>query len=126
LRFGADTASVAQALMTIALYRPEVDRRRIVGVRLPAHERDREIARLNARGAVSRATDSSLSVGTTVPFVFAEDGRTLGSFTVRGSGGTMRAVIDPRVEGITIARADDPALVPQRFGVTRDGAPLLI
>lgn len=126
LRFGADTASIAQALMTIALYRPEVDRRRIVGLRLPAHERDREIARLNARGAASRATDSSFSVGATVPFIFAEDGRTLGSFSVRGSGGTMRAVIDPRVEGITVARADDPVLVPQRFGVMRDGAPLLI
>lgn len=126
LRFGADTASIAQALMTIALYRPEVDRRRIVGVRLPANERDREIARLNARGAATRATDSALTVGATVPFTFAEDGRTLGSFTVRGSGGTMRAVIDPRVEGITIARADDPVLAPQRFGVTRDGAPLLI
>lgn len=126
LRFGADTASIAQALMTIALYRPEVDRRRIVGVRLPAHERDREIARLNARGAAARSTDSTLTVAGTVPFAFAEDGRTIGQFSVRGRGGVVRAVIDPRVEGITLARADDPALAPQRFGPDRDGAPLLI
>ncbi len=126
LRFGADTASIAQALMTLALYRPEVDRRRIAGVRLPAPERDREIARLNARGAAARSADSSLTVGATVPFTFTEDGRTIGHFSVRGRGGSMRAVLDPRVEGITLARADEPALAPQRFGAVRDGAPLLI
>jgi len=125
LRFGADTATVAQALMTIAAYRPEVDRRRIPGLRLPAAERERERARL-----ASRAGEPG-DAPATVPFTFHTDGRTLGAFVIRGRAGERRAVIDPRVEGITIARADDAALQPQRFAGQRErpstaGEPLLL
>ncbi len=129
LRFGADTATVAQALMTIAAYRPEIDRRRIPGLRLPAAERERERARLASRAG--DPDDVPATVPATVPFTFHTDGRTLGAFVIRGRAGERRAVIDPRVEGITIARADDAALQPQRFAGQRErpstaGEPLLL
>ncbi len=116
LRFGADTPSVAQALAAMAPYRPAVDRRRIPGVRLPAHEAAREAARLAHRGASGEAT---------VPFEFAAEGP-LGRFALRGPGGGRRAVLDSRVQGLLLARADDAALRPQAFGPAADGAPLLV
>lgn len=120
LRFGADTPAVAQALMAMAPFRPEVDRRRIPGVRLPAAEAAREEARLAARAAASSAADA------TVAFVFMRDGGALGEFEVRGPGGTRRAVLDSRVRGLLVGRADDAALRPRSFGATGAGAPLLI
>lgn len=123
LRFGADTPSIAQAMMAVAPFRPAVDRRRIPGVRLPAAEAAREAARLAAR-----ATRVGAIPGTpvTVPMIFITDGRAIGSFEVRGLGGTSRAVLDPSVQGVLIAHADDPVLKPRNFGPTSHGAPLLI
>lgn len=57
--------------------------------------------------------------------IFLTDGRAIGSFEVRGAGGTARAVLDPAVQGVRLARADDPALKPRSFGATAHGAPLL-
>ncbi len=128
LRFGADTPSIAQAMMAVAPFRPEVDRRRIPGVRLPAAEAAREAARLAARAPSAASSASGAITGTpvTVPMIFITDGRALGSFEVRGPGGTRRAVLDPSVQGVLLARADDPALTPRSFGATAHGAPLLI
>ena len=120
LRFGADTPAVAQALMAMAPFRPDVDRRRIPGVRLPAAESAREAARLAARAASSSAAD------VTVTFAFMREGGALGEFEVRGPGGTRRAVLDSRVRGLLVGRADDAALRPRSFGATGAGAPLLI
>ncbi len=124
LRFGADTAGIAQALMALAPYRPEVDRRTIPGVRLPAAESARERARLAAR-AVDTAAPVRTEMGT-VPFAFARDGGAIGTFELRGPGGVRRAVLDSRVRGLLVARADDAALKPRSFGATGAGAPLLI
>lgn len=128
LRFGADTPSVAQAMMSIAAYRPEVDRRRIPGVRLPAPEAAREAARLAARAAARETPrgEAVAPVTVTVPMRFTSDGSGIGSFEVRGPGGVRRAVLDPYVQGVMIGRADDAALAPRSFGATGDGAPLLI
>ncbi len=120
LRFGADTPGVSQALMAMAPYRPEVDRRAIPGVRLPAAEAARERARLAAADAPTRT-----EVGT-VPFVFAREGGAIGTFDLRGSAGVRRAVLDSRVRGLLVARADDAALKPRSFGATGAGAPLII
>lgn len=126
LRFGADTPSVAQAMIAVAPFRPEVDRRRIPGVRLPAAESARERARLAMRAERSAPSGAVTGTPVTVPMTFLTDGRAIGSFAVRGPGGTRRAVLDPSVQGIHIARADDPALTPRAFGPTAHGAPLLI
>lgn len=136
LRFGADTPSVAQAMMSIAAYRPEVDRRRIPGVRLPAAEAAREAARLAARAdaaastatgaAAATAASAASAVTVTVPMRFTSDGSGIGTFEVRGPGGVRRAMLDPYVQGIMVGRADDAALAPRSFGATDDGAPLLI
>ena len=120
LRFGADTPGVSQALMAMAPYRPEVDRRAIPGVRLPAAEAARERARLAAADAPMRT-----AVGT-VPFVFAREGDAIGTFDLRGPAGVRRAVLDSRVRGLLVARADDAALKPRSFGATGAGAPLII
>ena len=120
LRFGADTPGVSQALMAMAPYRPEVDRRAIPGVRLPAAEAARERARLAAADAPMRT-----EVGT-VPFVFAREGDAIGTFDLRGPAGVRRAVLDSRVRGLLVARADDAALKPRSFGATGAGAPLII
>lgn len=125
LRFGADTPSVAQAMMAVAAFRPDVDRRRIPGVRLPAAEAQREAARLALRAERGDAGPLS-GTPVTVPMIFLTDGRAIGSFEVRGAGGTSRAVLDPAVQGVRISRADDPALKPRSFGATAHGAPLLI
>jgi hypothetical protein len=141
LRFGADTPAVAQALMAMAPFRPEVDRRRIPGVHLPAAESAREAARLAARATASFTAASSAAASSTaapgavgpsraadatVAFVFMRDGGALGEFEVRGPGGTRRAVLDSRVRGLLVGRADDAALRPRSFGATGAGAPLLI
>ena len=151
LRFGADTASIAQALMTIAPWHAEVDRRRIPGVRLPAAEAAREGARLAARAATNDASqgtsrnrlpptagttaDAAATAGgdspaemdtATVVFSFANDDRVLGRFELRGRNGTVRATLDPRVNGLLLHSADDAALVPTRFGASGRGAPLLV
>ena len=126
LRFGADTASIAQALMTIAPWHAEVDRRRIPGVRLPAAEAAREGARL-AAAAATAGGDSPAEMDTaTVMFSFANDDRVLGRFELRGRNGTVRATLDPRVNGLLLHSADDAALVPTRFGASGRGAPLLV
>ena len=135
LRFGADTAFIAQALMAIAPYRAATDRRRIPGVRMPAAEAAREAARLAALApaVASSSADSSTvpATGTdaaeaTVAFAFAADQRVIGSFGIRGPGGTARATLDPNVTGLLVPSADDPLLRPQRFGASGGGAPLLI
>lgn len=130
LRFGADTPSVAQAMMSIAAYRPEVDRRRIPGVRLPAAEAAREAARLAARADAPASSANGAATATaaavTVPMRFTGDGSGIGTFEVRGPGGTRRALLDPYVQGVMLGRADDAALRPRSFGATGDGAPLLI
>jgi hypothetical protein len=138
LRFGADTAFVAQALMAIAPYRAATDRRRIPGVRMPAAEAAREAARLAAlapavTSSASSPADSSTvaaarddAAEATVAFVFAADQRVIGSFGIRGPGGTARATLDPNVTGLLVPSADDPLLRPQRFGASGGGAPLLI
>lgn len=120
LRFGADTPGVSQALMAMAPYRPEVDRRAIPGVRLPAAEAARERARLAAADAPTRTAVGS------VPFVFAREGGAIGTFDLRGPAGVRRAVLDSRVRGLLVARADDAALRPRSFGATGAGAPLII
>ncbi len=135
LRFGADTASIAQALMAIAPYRPEVDRRRIPGVRLPAAESAREAARLAARAAATGnaganasangAATSARGDGAAIPFTFEREGA-IGAFELRGVGGTRRAVLDSRVRGLVVGRADDAALRPRAFGASGNGAPLLV
>lgn len=130
LRFGADTASIAQALMAIAPYRPEIDRRRIPGVRLPAAEAAREAARLAARSAPAASAESAASSSAhrgdgAVPFTFQREGA-IGAFELRGAGGTRRAVLDSRVRGLTVSRADDAALRPRAFGASGAGAPLLV
>jgi hypothetical protein len=122
LRFGADTPGVSQALMAMAPFRPEVDRRTIPGVRLPAAESARERARLAARAA----TDTARTEFSTVPFAFVRDGGALGSFELRGTGGVRRAVLDSRVRGLLVSRADDAALKPRSFGANGAGAPLLV
>lgn len=124
LRFGADTARVAEALLAIAPYRPEVDRRRIPGARLSPAEAGRERARVEARGG--RADAAIAGAPVTVPMIFLTDGRGIGSFEVRGPGGARRAVLDPAVQGVRLARADDAALAPRSFGATGRGAPLLL
>lgn len=116
LRFGADTAGIAQALAAIAPYRPEVDRRRLPGLRLPAAEAAREGARLAQRGASGAAT---------VPMTFAPDGP-IGHFEVQGPGGARRAALDSRVRGALVGRSDDAALAPRAFGATGPDAPLLL
>lgn len=136
LRFGADTPGVSQALMSMAPYRPEVDRRTIPGVHLPTAEAARERARLAARVATGSpaggaagaggASETARSEIGTVPFAFTRDGGALGSFEVRGTGGVRRAVLDSRVRGLLVARADDPGLQPRSFGASGPGAPLLI
>ena len=129
LRFGADTPGVSQALMAMAPYRPEVDRRTIPGVRLPAAEAARERARLASRVATGAPATGAPAAGDaigTVAFAFTREGGALGSFEVRGAGGVRRAVLDSRVRGVLIARADDPALKPRSFGMSGPGAPLLI
>ena len=141
LRFGADTAGVAQALMAMAPYRPEIDRRAIPGVRLPAGESARERARLAARaatgaigttgttGTTDATADGAVAARTemgTVPFVFAREGGAIGTFELRGPGGVRRAVLDSRLRGLLLARSDDAALKPRSFGATGAGAPLLI
>lgn len=119
LRFGADTPGVSQALMAMAPYRPEVDRRAIPGVRLPAAEAARERARLAAAAPTRTETG-------TVPFVFAREGGAIGTFDLRGPAGVRRAVLDSRVRGLLVARADDAAFKPRSFGATGAGAPLMI
>jgi hypothetical protein len=137
LRFGADTPSVARARMAIAAFRPEVDRRRIPGVRLPAAESAREAARLALRAAARTSRDSVRGLagdsrsGFTqaagpVPMIFLTDGRAIGSFEVRGPGGARRAVLDATVQGMLLPSADDPVLRPRSFGATDAGAPLLV
>lgn len=131
LRFGADTPGVSQALMAMAPYRPEIDRRAIPGVRLPAAEAAREKARLAARattgdpGASTASATARTEIGT-VPFAFMHDGGALGTFELRGPGGVRRAVLDSRVRGLLVARSDDAALKPRSFGARGPGAPLLI
>ncbi len=122
LRFGGDTVSIAQALIAIAPFRPEVDRRRIPGMRLPRVEAAREAARLASRA------ESPLSVSgvVQVPVTFLRDGRALARFEVRGPGGTRTAVLDPSVQGLLVASAADSALAPRTFGAMGAGAPLLV
>jgi len=120
LRFGADTSSVTQAMRAIAVFRPEVDRRRIPGLRLSPSEAAREAARIAAR------SESVALVHTAVLMMFSADGRTIGRFEVRGAGGVRTAVLDPFVQGIALANAADSALTPRSFGATGAGAPLLI
>jgi len=126
LRFCADTPSIAQARMRVADFRPEVDRRRIPGVRLPAAEAAREAARIALRAATRPGREAVGGTPTAVAMIFTTDGRTIGSFEVRGPGGVRRAVLDSRVRGLLVSRADDPALGARAFGVTGQGAPLLV
>ena len=124
LRFGADTPSVAQALAAMAPYTPEIDRRLIPGARLPAAEAARESARLAVH--TSAVAPASAAAPTAVPFAFARSEGLLGSFMLRGSSGSRRAVLDLRASGLSVARPDDAALKPRSFGARGPGAPLLI
>jgi hypothetical protein len=134
LRFGADTPSIAQARMRVADFRPELDRRRIPGVRLPAAEAAREAARVAARDAARasreprepRPAANDARAPFTVPMILITDGIAIGSFEVRGPGGTRRAVLDARVRGLLVSSAADSALAPRAFGATTQGAPLLV
>ena len=125
LRFGADTPSISQALVAMASYTLDIDRRLIPGVRLPVVEAAREAARLEARVA-AKETAPERRDGRTVPFRFTHTPGALGSFDLRGPGGTRRAVFDPGARGLSVSRADDAALRPRSFGARGPGAPLLI
>lgn len=116
LRFGADTTGVARALAALAPFRPELDRRRIPGLRLPAAEAAREAARLATRGAEGAAT---------VPMRVRNDG-SIGEFDLTTPGGRRRVVVDSRVQGLLVPSATDSVLRPRSFGSSAAGAPLLI
>lgn len=121
LRFGADTALVARALVQMAPYRAPADLRRIPGVRLPRAIAARE--ELRARRGYVFTLDGPQA---TVPIEFTEDGRTLARFRARGVRGTAWVTIDPAVEGVFINSISDSVVNVLTFGGRGPGAPVLI
>lgn len=58
-----------------------------------------------ARATIAPWTVRHDGAEVTVPFVFAEDARTIGSFEVQVDGAPMRAVLDPNVSGVSVRTA---------------------
>ncbi len=120
LRFGADTAVVARAMIEMAPYRPATDVKRVPGARPPAALAARERARAGGLAATYDGAE------TNVPVTMTEDGRTLLRVVVRTERGTVMATVDPRIDGVAVSAVDD-SLVPVRsFGARGAGAPVLI
>lgn len=121
LRFGADPAIVARALAEMAPYRAPSERRAIPGLRLPGPLAARERERA-ARGW-AEAVDGA---ETTVAMTMTEDGRTLLRLEVATEAGRAWATVDPRMEGLAVASAEDPAVPVRAFGARGNGAPVLV
>lgn len=121
LRFGADTALIARALVEMVPYQPRTDLRSIPGVRLPSAVAAREDTRTR-RGYVFSLDGPEV----TVPITLTEDGRTLARFQVHGARGLIWVTIDPAATGLAISSAGDSAIIVQTFGGHGPGAPVLI
>lgn len=121
LRFGADTALVARALVLMAPYRAPADLRGIPGVRLPSAIAAREETRARHGYVFTLAGPEA-----TVPIELTEDGRTLARFEARGPYGPVWVTLDPAAEGVSIRSIGDSSVRALSFGGRGPGAPVLI
>ncbi len=121
LRFGADTALIARALVQMAPYRTPVDLRGIAGVRLPSAIAAREEMRVRRGYVFTLAGPEAV-----VPMQPTEDGRTLLRFRAHGPHGAVWVTIDPAAEGVSIRSIGDSTVQAMTFGGRGPGAPVLI